>query len=164
MKLIHLWPVVGVALAAIGGCQSWQGANFPVTNATRVPPPGTGTYQLPNGYYNSTNSTSAVSPSATTLHAGGPSTLRPAAGQFPSTGLPATNLTATNLTATNLTAAQPASSHPPVAAAASANQAAGGFTASAVGVVSASHNQPAVPGEGSTAEAPSLQWQQFGDQ
>lgn len=34
------------------GCQSWNAGGFPLDNMSRVPPPGTGTYQLPGGYYN----------------------------------------------------------------------------------------------------------------
>ncbi len=41
------------ALLILGsGCKSWSSDNYSLYNATRVPPPGTGTYQLPNGYYN----------------------------------------------------------------------------------------------------------------
>jgi len=85
-----------VAWSCLAGCQSWQGTSFPIQNATRVPPPGTGTYQLPSGYYNNTgSSTSALPNSATLMHAANPAVgLRSVTGTTPSTHMPATNLAA----------------------------------------------------------------------
>ncbi|MEZ6133906.1 MAG: hypothetical protein R3C53_03240 [Pirellulaceae bacterium] len=74
------------------GCQSWNPMGFPMQNMSRVPPPGTGTYPVPNGYYN--NGNASVSPngqfmSASTnpVNTSNSTGLRPASG-----GLPTTNL------------------------------------------------------------------------
>ncbi len=74
---------------SICGCQSWQGASFPMQNATRVPPPGTGTYQLPSGYYNNSSNTSALAPANSMMQA--------TAGVNGTGTLPATNLAAATL-------------------------------------------------------------------
>lgn len=50
---------VGLVIATclvMTGCQGWSGTNWqgpslPLSSASRVPPPGTGTYQLPGSYY-----------------------------------------------------------------------------------------------------------------
>lgn len=78
--------VVMVAFVGLTGCQAWPGANFPLQNATRVPPPGTGTYPVPSGYYNN-NATSSFVPSTQTMQASNPSGLRPASGSLPTTDL-----------------------------------------------------------------------------
>ncbi len=46
------------ALTAISfaGCQTWSPGAFPLQNMSRVPPPATGAYTLPNGYYNHSTS------------------------------------------------------------------------------------------------------------
>lgn len=60
-------------VAAIGGCQSWSqvGQGYPV--GSRVPPPGTGTYNVPSNYYNGpkagTASTAASGANASTAPA-----------------------------------------------------------------------------------------------
>ncbi len=142
------------------GCQSWQGGGFPVQNATRVPPPGTGTYQLPTGYYNNTNaSTSALAPAGRTLQASNDaaSSLRTASGP-----LPTTNLTANNSSANN--SFQPgnplAGGVVPAAFQSEApDQSMGSpasFSDSRSGGASASLSDTP------STEAPSLQWQQFG--
>lgn len=76
-----------VVTIGLSGCQTWPGGTFPMQGATRVPPPGTGTYPLPNGYYNNTN-TSAVAPTNQTMQASNSgSGLRTPSGAFPTTNL-----------------------------------------------------------------------------
>lgn len=183
--------VVGAMVSSFAGCQSWQGAPFPMQNATRVPPPGTGTYQLPSGYYN--NPTSALPATNSTQTAAAAPGLRPATGTFPSTGLPATNLASASLgsSATNPNT----NGHGFVASGSSANGSVSSASyvdspASPAPVIAAAHVQssatddpsprftapPAsaanptaggpnagMPGAEST-DVPSLQWQQFGGQ
>ena len=79
--------VVALAVVSLCGCQSWSPGGFPLQNMSRVPPPGTGTYQLPNGYYN--NNTSATTPSGQVMTAGATGGLRPAQGALPTTNLAA---------------------------------------------------------------------------
>ena len=67
---------VGMCIASSTGCQSWQGG-YPLSNPARVPPPGTGTYQVPSGYYNNTG--------------GQVSQMNPVGGY--TNGMPSTNLT-----------------------------------------------------------------------
>ncbi|RMF42472.1 MAG: hypothetical protein D6753_07445 [Planctomycetota bacterium] len=43
------YAVFGMGALVLAGCQGWGGGWM---NPVRVPPPGTGTYQLPPGYYN----------------------------------------------------------------------------------------------------------------
>lgn len=78
--------LVALSLTAMCGCQTWSTGGYPLQNVSRVPPPGTGTYQLPNGYYN--NNTTAVAPNGQVMTAstntGG---LRPASGGLPTTTL-----------------------------------------------------------------------------
>ncbi len=83
--------LIAVSLS-FSGCQSWQGAAFPLPNATRVPPPGTGTYQLPSGYYNNNSTSSLPVGSPATQLAGTSSGLTPGSGMYPTTNMPATNL------------------------------------------------------------------------
>ncbi len=68
---------VGLSLAI--GCQTWSG--FGLGNPSRVPPPATGTYQPPVGYY---NNNSAVSDNSAGVGVVAPN----------AAGLPATSLTA----------------------------------------------------------------------
>lgn len=49
---------LAIAACSFAGCQTWTGG-FPLSSPARVPPPGTGTYQLPPGYYKN----SSTSPS-----------------------------------------------------------------------------------------------------
>lgn len=72
-----IYSALIVAMVHGTGCQSWQGASFPMQNATRVPPPGTGTYALPSGYYNNTD-TSSLSPTTVLPGTLTPGTLAPA--------------------------------------------------------------------------------------
>jgi hypothetical protein len=53
---LFAYVLISGAISGLSGCQAWPAANYPMQNATRVPPPGTGTYQLPSGYYNNTSS------------------------------------------------------------------------------------------------------------
>jgi hypothetical protein len=39
-------------LVFASGCQSWSNMSAPMQSATRVPPPGTGSYNLQGAYYN----------------------------------------------------------------------------------------------------------------
>ncbi len=161
-NLITTALIVTCALST--GCQSWQGSQFALPNTTRVPPPGTGTYQLPTGYYN--NATSALSPNQTMQTADLSSGLRTATGSFPTTNMPPTDL----VSSANFVQASMVQT--PVARAPN-NQAQ--FSSNISPVVSASHSQfsdgSTITASGATlmsdsqaAEAPSLQWQQFGDQ
>lgn len=77
--LLTISFTAGICLASLTGCQSWQGG-YPLSNPARVPPPGTGTYQVPSGYYNNTG--------------GQVSQMNPVGGF--SNGMPSTNLTAGN--------------------------------------------------------------------
>lgn len=148
-----LYSALIVALAHTTGCQSWQGASFPLQNATRVPPPGTGTYQMPSGYYNNTN-TSSLSPS--TL----PSATQPPAAQM---------MQASNAAVSSF---QSANSFQPASNAGGSVVPAGfqGSPASASPVASAQFsdtNNPSSSGAAASlsdapaGETPSLQWQQF---
>ncbi len=51
----------GMAITVLcAGCQTWNGG-YPLQPNTRIPPPGTGTYQVPANYYSgATNSVSQV--------------------------------------------------------------------------------------------------------
>ncbi len=140
-------------IATIAGCQSWQGASFPMQNATRVAPPGTGTYQLPTGYYNN-NSTSALAPTGQMMQASNDaaSTLRTASGPLPTTNMTA-NQSAGNFAASGVVPAafQSEASGQPTGATSN-------FSDSSVAGASASLS------DAPNAEVPSLQWQQFGGQ
>ena len=174
-----------ITITTTVGCQSWQGASFPMQNATRVAPPGTGTYQLPTGYYN--NSTSAVAPTGQMMQASNDaaSTLRTASGPLPTTNMTADN-TVGNFATSSANSTYPTSNistgFEPQANATGAFQPA---TSMGSGVVPAAFQSEASVGPmGSTStfsdssdvgasarlsdapntEAPSLQWQQFGGQ
>ena len=69
----------------LAGCQTWGPSTFPLQNASRVPPPGTGSYQAPNGYYGN-----QAPPTGQTMM---PST---SAASFAGGQLPATNLSTQN--------------------------------------------------------------------
>lgn len=45
------WVLAGWAMG-ISGCQSWSQVGQGIPSGARVPPPGTGTYQVPPNYYN----------------------------------------------------------------------------------------------------------------
>lgn len=76
---------IACSMIFLCGCQTWSNGGYPLQNVSRVPPPGTGTYQLPNGYY---NNTTAVSPSGQVMTASATSDgLRPASGGLPTTTL-----------------------------------------------------------------------------
>lgn len=48
------WFVSTLAIG-ISGCQSWSQLGQTMPTGSRVPPPGTGTFQVPSSYYNSSN-------------------------------------------------------------------------------------------------------------
>jgi len=79
--------MVSAAVAAIGlsGCQSWGPNAFPMNSMSRVSPPGTGTYTVPNGYYNQTSSLGNAPPGMTASQ-GNPQ-LTPIQGGLPTTSL-----------------------------------------------------------------------------
>ena len=70
---------------ALCGCQSWSQVGQGIPGGARVPPPGTGTYQVPSSYYNNgVPKVGAASTSAPNI-AGAP--VRTASAQaLPSTG------------------------------------------------------------------------------
>lgn len=43
----------GLTIVGLSGCQSWM-AGYPLQSPTRVPPPGTNSYNVPSTYYNNT--------------------------------------------------------------------------------------------------------------
>lgn len=146
--------MVGLCLA---GCHSWQAAGFPMQNATRVPPPGTGTYHLPNGYYNNSGSTSSLAPQNPPLQAvaGG---MRPASGSMPTTNLYNTTPAVSTASFSAPTTGSPASmststasSVPPTASAPTAAVPNQQFTELPQGDVPTTTDN----------ELPNLQWQQF---
>lgn len=135
--------IVGLCLT---GCQSWQAGGFPMQNGTRVPPPGTGTYQLPNGYYN--NSTSSLVPQTPPLQAVA-GNMRPASGALPTTDMVTANPVVSTASFSASTTSPPNSS----------------FSAP---VMAASNQQFTEPPRieiptNSAHEVPNLQWQQFSD-
>ncbi len=164
--------LLGVCLS---GCQSWQSGGFPLQNTTRVPPPGTGTFQVPNAYYNN-GSTSSISPNDQfnqTAAAG----LRPAVGAFPSTNLASgSNVigassfapTASNLSSSNLSGNSSLTAAPVVTASFAQGSydqytepprieiGAAAATGSAVGNSGASNRASDL-----NDEVPNLQWQEF---
>lgn len=73
------------------GCQSWQGAAFPLPNASRVPPPATGSYQLPSGYYNNSATSALPNNSPTNQFASKNSSLSSTDGRIASTNMAASN-------------------------------------------------------------------------
>lgn len=150
-----------IAIIHSVGCQTWQGASFPLQNATRVPPPGTGTYQLPTGYYN--NSTSALTPAGQTMQAsnGAASGLRTASGPLPTTNLNSAFQPANALGSGVVPAAfqseatnRPAGSASNFSDSSTFSDSSGGSSSGAAASLSDAPN----------TEAPSLQWQQFSGQ
>ena len=154
------------------GCQSWQGAAFPLPNASRVPPPATGSYQLPSGYYNNSATSSLSNASPANQFASNNSGLQSAPSQMASTnGVSTASFEAIQSTQNN-NALAPATYAQPM----SGNDAHARFTAaptqslssSAVSVPQSSGNlNSAASGrlsDATDAEAPSLQWQQFDGQ
>ncbi len=61
------WFLLALALS-ITGCQAWSQMGQNIPTGSRVPAPGTGTYQVPSSYYNNGAKTgtvgSTVNPSA----------------------------------------------------------------------------------------------------
>ena len=83
--LIAFW---GFALC---GCQSWSQVGQGIPGGARVPPPGTGTYQVPSSYYNNGAAPKAGTVSTNTQTPGAANTstapVRTASAQaLPSTG------------------------------------------------------------------------------
>ena len=172
-----------LALGHLVGCQSWQGAGFPMQNATRVPPPGTGTYPVPSGYYNN-NSTSALTPAAQAMQANNAAAtgLRAASGPLPTTNMTANNAanspnstySTSNLSSAMAAPAGLASGFQP------ASNAGGGVVPAAfqselpsTSSAAASHlsdsgadssNDSGYGSGGLATDAPNLQWQQYGGQ
>ncbi len=145
-----------IAITHAVGCQSWQGASFPLQNSTRVPPPGTGTYQLPTGYYNN-NSTSALAPTGQTMQASNDAAgaLRTAAGPLPTTNMTGGFQPANSLGNGVVPAAfQGEMSNSPAVSNANFSDS-GNFSES-----SSSNGMTTSFSEPSKLEAPSLQWQQ----
>lgn len=157
--------VMIVVATCVCGCQTWPNANFPLQNATRVPPPGTGTYQLPTGYYN--NNTSALPTSGQVMQANATSGLR-----TPSGGLPTTNLSSTNnLTNNPVTTADFAAPGFAAANNQSAGTSAPNFKSASSQNLSGSTVSPVPSGASPNAASaslsdspdsvPSLQWHQY---
>lgn len=162
----QFFSAITLAVLFFSGCQSWQGANFPMQNGTRVPPPGTGTYQLPSGYYNN-NSTSSLT-SAT-------SNAQFAAGGNSAIAAPASNF----VPASTVTSGYPGNFDTSVGPYTANDTGPAVVTASAVGAplpttAPAQFSPPDASSfdgasaslsddGGSNVEAPSLQWQQFGE-
>lgn len=144
-----LYSALIVALALTTGCQSWQGASFPMQNATRVPPPGTGTYQMPSGYYNNTSTSSlpaASLPQASqTMQANNSAT---GSSQAANSGGAGGEVVQAAFQSSQANTSAAAGS--PVATA-QFNDSGNGFSSGAAANLSGS----------SSAETPSLQWQQF---
>lgn len=146
---MHTKHLMGAALIAVAvglsGCQAWPGANFPVQNTTRVPPPGTGTYNLPGGYY---NKTSSLAPNSQQLQANNATGLRSGGGSLPTTTLTNNSFASANSSSPVLTAAHADFSGPT------------GEVASAGGSVRSSAAVSASLSDADANEVPSLQWQQ----
>ncbi len=162
------------ACLSFGGCQSWQGGAFPLPNTTRVPPPGTGSYQLPSGYYNNSATSAVPSKSPTNQLAGtNPSLSAATAANSTSSfsGVSTANFTATQPSQQNASLA-PAAYAQPI----SSTDAHSKFTAAPLPVLSSSAisaplaSTPQSSGasvslsDAAEAEVPSLQWQQFDGQ
>jgi hypothetical protein len=55
--------LLGLSLPLLTGCQTWSAFGF--GNPSRVPPPATGTYQPPVGYYNNSSPAGSTPVSST---------------------------------------------------------------------------------------------------
>jgi hypothetical protein len=168
-----------LAIGHAVGCQSWQGASFPMQNATRVPPPGTGTYPVPSGYYNN-NSTSALTPAAQAMQANNAAAtgLRAASGPLPTTNMTANNAAISpnsTYSTSNLSSAMAAPAKLTSGFQATGNAGSGvvpaafqselANTSSAAASHLSDSSSDGSYGSGAvTTDAPSLQWQQFGGQ
>ena len=162
------WMLIASAVS-LSGCQSWSGGTFPLQSQTRVPPPGTGTYQLPNGYY---NNTSAPAPTGQAMQTGSTSGQGLPNGVLPTTNLVAGPTTGASNFASSAQFTAPAPSNSgftttPAAANVSpaSFQASGAPTAIDFGVTTqrtptASGPIQASLSDSQFSEAPSLQWQQ----
>lgn len=83
--------VFGCVLASlavsVSGCQSWSQVSQGIPSGSRVPPPGTGTYQVPSSYYNNGAGAKTGAVSTSAQPAGSNTTAaRTAAQPLPSTG------------------------------------------------------------------------------
>ncbi len=141
------FATVCAALAAIStsGCQSWGPSAFPMNTMSRVSPPGTGTYTVPNGYYNQTSSLGSAPPGMTASHNN--NQLAPVQG-----GLPSTNLAANGADSRSVLPAQFTSS--PSGSGQAANYQAGNFETRDI---SSSANATFSDAPDVTAD-PELQW------
>jgi len=54
--------LVVCAIACQSGCQNFGGGGYPMQSVTRVPPPGTGSYPMQGGYYNTPSSAQSAAP------------------------------------------------------------------------------------------------------
>jgi len=77
------YGLVCLALA-LSGCQSWSQMTQNMPSAARVPPPGTGTYQVPSSYY----SNQGAKTNATTSTATGAAAVRAASATSPTSSTP----------------------------------------------------------------------------
>ena len=146
---------------SVAGCQSWSPGAFPLQNMSRVPPPGTGTYQLPSGYYNNSSAMNSSGSSQVMTASTAENHPQPVGGGLPSTS-PATGFQPFHGATQQLTASP---SSPPVTSAQFTQPApsgreatefqAGQFTTQEIG-----STQPASFSDDSQqAAAPALQWQ-----
>lgn len=143
------------------GCQSWSAGGYSMQNASRVPPPATGTYQLPSAYYNGGGgqASNATQNANSSLSARGVSAAPPV-------GSPLTGVSSTNVQPAGYMA--PAGANYPVNGGSAANYA---TTASPVspntgfqsGAGVTTSNLPTIGGASAslsdTSQVPSLGWQ-----
>lgn len=167
------WTLIAACLS-FSGCQSWQGAAFPLPNTTRVPPPGTGSYQLPNGYYNNSATSAIPNKSSTNQLAGTNPSLN-------ATTAPSSLSAFSGVSTANFAASQESQQKSSLAPAAyvqpiPSTDAHSRYTAASSPVISSSAisaplaSPPQNSGasvslsDAAEAEVPSLQWQQFDGQ
>ena len=138
-----------LALFGLTGCQAWYGGGYPLQSNSRVPPPGTGSFQVPSTYYNNAGgSVSQVVQGVPTNSVAASAMNAPQASQ----GMAATNMTqalpSTSQNARGFPVANPMNN---------AVQPAGYVAPSAGGQMPASGS--ASINFSDTNEAPSLNWQ-----
>lgn len=88
------WVLASLAVS-VSGCQSWSQVAQGIPSGSRVPPPGTGTYQVPSSYYNNGAAAKSGAVSSNAQPAGGTNTAA------------AANTTTASNTTTARTASQP---------------------------------------------------------
>lgn len=99
------------ACLSFTGCQSWQGAAFPLPNASRVPPPATGSYQLPSGYYNNSATSALPNVSPANQFAGNGTSLSSTDGRIASANVDASNPVRSNFSTSNFSTSPISSSN-----------------------------------------------------